>query len=204
MYTDGFVLYGYYNFADYLIKNGVTVYQYIFSYVGHFTNSHGKGVIAADHGDEVLYLWNYQDAPISGDDITVKNIMTSAWTNFAKIGDPTPPGSEFSWTPLANVSYNSFWNISGPNPAMEHNEYIQERMEAWKYILDEVPTTTEPTTSEPTTSEPTTSEPSTSEPTTSEPTTSEPSTTEKSTALSNQPLGIFLLLVLALSFQINI
>ena len=174
MYTDGFVLYGYYNFADYLIKNGVTVYQYLFSYVGHFTNSNGKGVIAADHGDEVLYLWNYQDAPISGDDITVKNIMTSAWTNFAKIGDPTPPGSDFSWTPLGNVSYNNFWNISGPNPAMEHNEYIQERMEAWKYILDEVPTTTEPTT------------------------------TEKSTALSNQPLGIFLLLVLALSFQINI
>ena len=77
MYTDGFVLFGYYNFADYLIKNGVTVYQYLFSYIGHFSNSHGKGVIAADHGDEVLYLWNYQDAPISGDDLTVKNIMTS-------------------------------------------------------------------------------------------------------------------------------
>ena len=156
------------------MKQGVVVYQYILTYVGNLSFSEGTGVVGVNHADDLLYLWNFLDYPIYGDDIAVQQIMTQAWTDFATFGDPTPPGSEFSWTPLGNVSYNNFWNISGPNPAMEHNEYIQERMEAWKYILDEVPTTTEPTT------------------------------TEKSTALSNQPLGIFLLLVLALSFQINI
>ena len=28
------------------------------------------------------------------------------------------------------------WNISGHNPAMEHSNLIQERMELWQTILD--------------------------------------------------------------------
>ena len=118
------------------MKNGVTVYQYLFSYVGHFTNSKGKGMIAADHGDEILYLWNYQDAPISGDDLIVKDIVTQAWTNFAVFGDPTPPGSNFSWTPLEDTSNLNLWHISGTNPTMEHFDDIQERVETWESILE--------------------------------------------------------------------
>ena len=136
MYTDGFCLYGYYRFADLLMKQGVVVYQYILTYVGNLSFSEGTGVVGVNHADDLLYLWNFLDYPIDGDDIAVQQIMTQAWTDFATFGDPTPPGSEFSWTPLENVSYNSFWNISGPNPVMEHNEGIQERLETWKNILE--------------------------------------------------------------------
>ena len=136
MYTDGFCLYGNYRLADQLLNQGITVYQYILTYVGHFSFSQGSGVVGVDHADDLLYLWNFLDTPIYGDDIIVQNIMTKAWTDFAIYGDPTPPGSEFSWTPLDNISQFSYWNISGPNPTMDHSDYIQERMETWQHILE--------------------------------------------------------------------
>ena len=167
LYTDGFFLYGYYKFSDYLMNQGVTVYQYILSYVGShsFSITDGTGVIGADHGDDCLYLWTFQNTTKDDDDVAVSKIMTQVWTDFATYGDPTPPGSEFSRTPLETTSNFNFWNISGPNPAMEHSNLIQERMELWQTILDN----------------------------------------DKSAALSNQhKLGIFLLFLFALSYQINI
>ena len=139
LYTDGFCLYGNYKFSDYLMNQGVTVYQYILSYVGShsFSITEGTGVIGANHGDDCLYLWTYQNTPMDSDDVTVSNIMTKVWTDFATYGDPTPPGSDFSWTPLKNISNFNFWNISGPNPAMEHSDSIQERMELWQSVLED-------------------------------------------------------------------
>ena len=63
LYTDGFFLYGYYKLSDYLMNQGVTVYQYILSYVGShsFSITEGTGVIGADHGDDCLYLWTFQN-----------------------------------------------------------------------------------------------------------------------------------------------
>ena len=135
MYTDGFCLYGYFRFADLLMKHGVVVYQYILTYIGNLSFSQGSGVAGVNHADDLLYLWNYKDYPIYGDDISVQKIMTQAWTDFATYGDPTPPGSEFNWTPLENISHFHFWNISGPNPTMDHSDTIQERMETWHNIL---------------------------------------------------------------------
>merc|ERR1711976_1085478 len=139
LYTDGFCLYGNYKLAEYLMKHGVTVYQYILSYVGSSSLSiiEGTGVIGANHGDDILYVWNYMNLPMDGDDVAVSDIMTKAWTDFATYGDPTPPGSKFSWTPLETTSHFSFWNISGPNPEMEHSDYVQERMTLWESLLED-------------------------------------------------------------------
>ena len=62
--------------------------------------------------------------------------MTDAWTNFAKYGDPTPD-SRFSWTPVeAGMSETiQFWNISGPEPFMQTNSKLQDRMDLWKQVM---------------------------------------------------------------------
>lgn len=69
------------------------------------------------HADDLLYLWepvfDVDWVLLSGDDESVRNVMTSAWTNFAIYGDPTPPGSGLSWMPLVLDSVHQYWNISG-------------------------------------------------------------------------------------------
>ena len=136
--TDKFCLYGTYKTANLWLQNGVTVYQYILTYEGHFSDSINNGLplMGVAHGDDLLYVWNYSNTEIYGDDIIVQNIMTTAWSNFAIYGDPTPPGmSDLSWVPLQDVSDFKFWNISGSNPTMDHSDYIQSRMEFWKQTI---------------------------------------------------------------------
>ena len=63
-----------------------------------------------------------------------------AWTNFAKHGDPTPPGSCLpTWTPQTQDSAEQvYWNIKDSKPQMtfEGNLYnIKERMAFWDEIF---------------------------------------------------------------------
>ena len=62
--------------------------------------------------------------------------MTTAWTNFAIYGDPTPPSSELSpWTPCTSES-KLYWNILGSIPKMDSSEDIFSRMALWNEITD--------------------------------------------------------------------
>ena len=63
--------------------------------------------------------------------------MSSAWTNFAIFGDPTPPGtSSFSWTPVdPNSELQQYLNISGVNPTMTTSQEIQKRMKIWDEVM---------------------------------------------------------------------
>ena len=65
--------------------------------------------------------------------------MTSAWTNFAIYGDPTPPGSNVSsWIPVdSNSELQQYWNISGTKPTMTTSKIIQDRMLFWDKIMIE-------------------------------------------------------------------
>merc|ERR1712156_318779 len=114
MFTDSGFLYGTYRTIKYLIKHGVTVYQYILTYEGEFSFSEVYNVLpnGVCHADDLLYLWNpWLLGPLSGDDIGVRDLMTTAWTNFATYGDPTPPGSSISWTPVdENAEIQQYWN----------------------------------------------------------------------------------------------
>ena len=71
------------------------------------------------------------------DDLIVRDIMASAWTNFAIYGDPTPPGSsDLSWTPVDPASgLQQYWNISGTKATMASSQEIQNRMNLWDEIM---------------------------------------------------------------------
>ena len=62
--------------------------------------------------------------------------MISAWTNFAKFGDPTPPDSGLKpWVPVYADIEPQYWNIFGPEPVMDMSSYIKERMTKWEEVL---------------------------------------------------------------------
>ena len=94
------------------------------------------------HGDDMIYLFDRKIngdlvlGPLTEDDLTVREIMATAWTNFAKYGDPTPPDSEFEWTPQSDGFEHHFFNISGPSSAMASSQFIQDRMTLWDRVLE--------------------------------------------------------------------
>ena len=62
--------------------------------------------------------------------------MSTAWTNFATYGVPTPPGSNYSWNPVdPNSEIQQYWNISGIEPVMATSQKIQDRMLFWDGIM---------------------------------------------------------------------
>ena len=73
--------------------------------------------------------------PLTPEEASIMNTIVTAWTDFAKYGDPTPPDSGRSWIPQAPNSEQQYWNISGPEPHMDTSSYIQERMALWENIL---------------------------------------------------------------------
>ena len=73
------------------------------------------------------------------DVIQFRNVVTDPWSILQSIEIPLLliKGSELSWLPVDNPEKHNFWNISGPNPAMEHSDSIQERMELWQSVLED-------------------------------------------------------------------
>ena len=112
------------------------MYQYILTYQGQYsiTNIYGLPTIGVCHGDDLIYV--FDNPPLNDNDQFVRDLMTTAWTNFAKYGDPTPPDSEFEWTPQPDGSEHHFFNISGPSSAMASSQFIQDRMTLWDRVLE--------------------------------------------------------------------
>ena len=82
---------------------------------------------------------DFEELPFPQNDSMVRDIMITAWTNFAKYGNPTPdPNSGLSWTPTrSNPDFpQNYWNISGTSPQMATNQDIQARMDLWKQIFE--------------------------------------------------------------------
>ena len=76
------------------------------------------------------------DITLKGEDIEVMNVMVQAWSNFAKFGDPTPPNSNFTWTPRSSQDdKHHFFNISGSNPTMDTSQDVENRIAVWENIF---------------------------------------------------------------------
>ena len=75
------------------------------------------------------------------DDMVVRKQMMSSWTNFALTGDPTPPGSDYSWLPVSEriqeETQQWFFNFAGDNSAMDSSSEILERLTFWQHLLGE-------------------------------------------------------------------
>ena len=142
MFTDAFFLYGTHKTIDYLIQNNVTVFQYILTYEGQYSFSTiwiGIEPMGVSHADDLFYLFDPLLGPLSGDDVLVRDIMTSIWTDFAIHGHPTPPGgkTDLNWTKpvLMFTPKNQYFNISGPDSVMDSSKNIEERMSLWDNIM---------------------------------------------------------------------
>ena len=77
-----------------------------------------------------------KDLTLPDNDKSVRDLMTSTWTNFAIIGDPTPPDSGLTWVPNEYGKDYVYWNISNSLPVMEKSQKIQERMDLWDKIMN--------------------------------------------------------------------
>ena len=144
MMTDATFLYGTHRTIKHMIEHGVTVYEYILTYQGSFslTQVYGIDPIGVCHGDDLGYQWeplggslHWNMEPLTPEEASIMNTIVTAWTDFSKYGDPTPPDSGKSWIPQAPNSEQQYWNISGPEPHMDTSSYIQERMALWENIL---------------------------------------------------------------------
>ena len=136
MYTDAKYLFGTFKMVDYMVNFGVKTYQYILTHQGQnsFSENYGIPPIGVYHADDIQYLWEsdyFHFRNLSEIDEKVSKIMTTAWTNFAKFGDPSPPGTPFSWTPVDPNFPSRYFNISGAEPSMDLSPDIRERMQLW-------------------------------------------------------------------------
>eukprot|EP00091_Calanus_sinicus_P005465 TRINITY_DN15902_c0_g1_i1.p1 TRINITY_DN15902_c0_g1~~TRINITY_DN15902_c0_g1_i1.p1 ORF type:complete len:294 (+),score=71.62 TRINITY_DN15902_c0_g1_i1:36-917(+) len=144
MKTDATFWHGIDQTVSLLVGHGVPVYQYIFSYRGDHSYADAFGVepglFGVCHADELFYLFDplyhmdLEDLPSS--DRSISKLLVSSWTSFAKYGDPSPPGSGISWTPVA-VDSRLYLNISGTDPVMERSQEYQDRMQFWSSVMGE-------------------------------------------------------------------
>ena len=73
--------------------------------------------------------------------MVVQEQILSSWSNFVKEGDPSPPGSNYSWTPvegrIEDGTNQWFFNISGSQSAMDSSEEIFDRFKIWDQVLSQ-------------------------------------------------------------------
>ena len=96
------------------------------------------------HADDLIYQFEplaltsglpFFEGSLSENDSKVREVMVTLWTNFAKFGAPTPPGSDYPWLPQQAGLEHHFYNISGTEPFMDSGDDIKRRMEFWYGIM---------------------------------------------------------------------
>ena len=96
------------------------------------TNRIGLYNIGVAHTDELVYLWDPAPGPLNTNDSQMMEVMTTAWSNFAKYGNPTPDSAVSIWTPQTSDSEFTYWNISDPrNMHMDNDPDFMDRMTFW-------------------------------------------------------------------------
>ena len=90
------------------------------------------------HGDDLIYIFNPMFKPwtLNEEDEFIRKMMTTAWTNFAKNGDPALSEFGSTWNPSTKT--NNYFDISGKDSTMTSNEEIEKRMAVWDELLKKV------------------------------------------------------------------
>ena len=121
------------------------IYQYLFSYIGSVTNSDvwfnlGRPELGACHGDELYYMFNSVDGDsplVTDEDQAVSDFMTSAWTEFAKTGDPNPKldANESPPWPALNSKEERFLEINSVISTANLTAEYERKTSFWKNVL---------------------------------------------------------------------
>lgn len=93
------------------------------------------------HSDELYLFWFpywYQNFTLNPADATEGEKLVSFWTNFAKSGDPTPPGTEVTWEGVAGEKHE-YLEISNEGFSMKASEEYLERVTFWGNIMSQRP-----------------------------------------------------------------
>jgi len=145
LFSDSGSYYGNYQFINEVVSRGSRVFSYILTHRGEFSYTDMIGIpnFGVSHADDLLYLWNPVIQTIfdmNEADSAVRAQMTWSWSNFALTGDPTPPGSDYSWLPVSEKIQEEtqqwFFNFSGNNSAMDSSSEIFSRLTFWDNIMD--------------------------------------------------------------------
>ncbi|PSN36673.1 hypothetical protein C0J52_16277 [Blattella germanica] len=97
------------------------VYFYLFGYRGKHSFTErmtGKNIdLGASHLDDTAYTIEYGfKSDETEDDREMSKILLDIWTNFARNGNPAPPGGKLKWNPTAHNSKDlSYLFIGGPD-----------------------------------------------------------------------------------------
>ncbi|XP_059059024.1 esterase E4-like [Achroia grisella] len=139
-----------YGVRKYINGSNVPVYYYMFDYSGELNKrkndvlSKSKsidGTWGATMGDDLCYLFVcksikkiYKKAIQDDDseDMKIVNTMVKMWTNFAKTGNPTPPGEQFVWKPASKNEKNCL--VINEELQMKSNVH-QETVDFWDNFL---------------------------------------------------------------------
>ena len=71
---------------------------------------------------------------LSEDDLKISTIMMEFWTNFAKFGDPTPPGAIPAWEPLTAAEHR-YLEIGQDQVKMDLSADYQRRVQFWAELM---------------------------------------------------------------------
>ena len=148
MFTDADFLYGTHKTIQYFLKQNMNVYQYLLTFKSQFSLTQLVGIEphGVCHGDQNIYefdpVWG-SELPLNNEEMQVRELVTSAFTNFARYGQPSnlssPSGGLWWWPPLDPKSYKpgiGFFNISGPNSTLGHDDNIAYRMAHWDFVIE--------------------------------------------------------------------
>ncbi|XP_021915695.1 venom carboxylesterase-6-like isoform X2 [Zootermopsis nevadensis] len=107
-----------------------SIYKYNFAYRGLFSTSLCASLknYGVSHSDELRYLFQWWPfnikLPYSSEDLEVRDLLLTLWTNFAKFGNPTPSKSvnaSDSSSLLENLVWHPIGDISADN---HHVRYL--------------------------------------------------------------------------------
>ncbi|XP_049800943.1 esterase E4-like [Schistocerca nitens] len=119
------------------------VYYYHFTYAGRYSWLYSPGTqtpYGVSHHDDLIYLFyisaRFPEFIKTDPEYTTLKRMTKMWTNFIKIGNPTPEKTDVinvEWKTL-NLSKPAYLEI-GSELQMRQGLYYQERMRLWDRLF---------------------------------------------------------------------
>ncbi|CAD5231367.1 unnamed protein product [Bursaphelenchus xylophilus] len=123
-----------YNYSKNMVDQGGKCYLYLFE---HYNPAlfHGFNLFmpftAATHCTELAYLFDVnillKPWKRSKEDIKVRNLITTMWTNFAKYGNPNSVRFDFNWAPATKESLGKHLVIK-EKPEMRLEYDFEERV----------------------------------------------------------------------------